>query len=227
MTGDHGHREERATALSDRTATASPRPRGSEAMGRGGRTSREREAAADSLPRTAWQGRSRIAPATQSPANRASRLHPTVGLLIVSLFLPWTVGVDSFVLSPYRLVLLAAIGPCLWMWSTGRAGRIRLPDLALLAYATCCLVSLSVNHGIEVGLKSGGVQVVETLGGYFIARCLIRSAEAFRRACRMLFCMVMILLPFLCTGGGMICATVVLDLTMLNVEALGSSFGNS
>ena len=38
-------------------------------------------------------------------------------------------------MSVYRIVLLLMLLPCLIMWMTGKAGRMRIADIALLLYS--------------------------------------------------------------------------------------------
>jgi hypothetical protein len=82
------------------------------------------------------------------------------------------------------------------MWAKGLAGRIRPADIALLLYCFWCTLSLAVIHGIQVGLQSGGILFIETMGPYLLARCWIRDADAFHSMVSVLFKIVMILLPF-------------------------------
>lgn len=119
-----------------------------------------------------------------------------VRVLLVSLFLPFSWHIGPLTVPPYRLVLLIMVLPCLFLWITGRAGRIRIADITLLLYCFWCFVSLAVNHGLEGSIEQAGIQLVETAGAYFIARCYIRSAEHFHDAIRQLFLIVLILFPF-------------------------------
>ncbi|MCV9967047.1 O-antigen ligase domain-containing protein [Pararhizobium sp. BT-229] len=85
--------------------------------------------------------------------------------------------------------------PCLFLWLTGKAGRIRVADITLLLYCLWCALSLMVNHGFEGSIQPAGVQFVETAGAYFVARCYIRDADNFLDAIRLLFLIVVILFP--------------------------------
>ncbi len=131
-----------------------------------------------------------------SLADRVKGLNPLVPVLLFSLFVPWLFHVGALVISPYRLLLLLTAIPCLWLWASGRAGPVRLPDFAVLGYALWGAISLGVNHGGDVGFQSGGVQGMETVGSYFLARTLIRTAEEFRRMCAVLVTAILLLLPF-------------------------------
>ncbi|WP_050980235.1 O-antigen ligase family protein [Sinorhizobium sojae] len=99
-------------------------------------------------------------------------------------------------ISPYRLVLVITVLPCLGMWLTGKAGRILPSDIAILLYCLWCMVSLTVIHGFRSAPESGGIIFIETAGAYLLGRCSVRSAYQFYAMARLLFWIVAILLPF-------------------------------
>lgn len=119
-----------------------------------------------------------------------------VAVLLMALVSPWVFSVGSLAISPYRLVLLALLVPCLVRWMTGKAGKIRLADILLLLFCIWSIIALIAVHGLETGLESGGMLLVESMGGYLVARCYIRSAEDFRATAKLLFLLVLLLLPF-------------------------------
>lgn len=98
-------------------------------------------------------------------------------------------------MSPYRIVLLVLFVPCFVSWLSGRAGKMRLPDLLLLAYCLWCLVCLAVHQGIGPSIASFGMQLVETMGAFLLARCTIRTADDFFAMVRTLFILILFLLP--------------------------------
>src|SRR5262245_47437049 len=55
-----------------------------------------------------------------------------VFLFLTALAVPWVIFLGPLRLSLYRMVLLMTILPCLGMWMIGKAGRIRIADIALL-----------------------------------------------------------------------------------------------
>ena len=119
-----------------------------------------------------------------------------VFLFLVFLILPWVIYLGPMRLSPYRIVLLLTIIPCLVTWIRGGAGRRRLPDFAILLFAFWGALGLFVIHGFAVAAQSVGIGLIETVGAYFLARCYIRSADDFRNAVRLLFLTVVFLMPF-------------------------------
>ncbi len=124
------------------------------------------------------------------------RLAWPVRLLLVSLFVPWIWHLGPLAFSLHRVVLLVMVVPCLVVWISGKAGRIRVPDITLLLYCLWCSISLMINQGFYGSIQPAGILFIETAGSYFIARCYIRNAEDFRRAIHLLFWLVVALLPF-------------------------------
>lgn len=125
-----------------------------------------------------------------------ARLPWTVVVFVVGLVIPWIIPLGPMNLSVYRIVLLATLLPCLFMWVSGRAGPIRLVDVAVLSFSLWSSLSLAVVHGIGPGIEAIGMLNIETLGAYFLARCYIRTADDFRNMVRLACWLVMILLPF-------------------------------
>ena len=69
--------------------------------------------------------------------------------------------------------------PCLVMWMTGKAGRIRSADIALLLFWFWSALSNIVIHGLGSSIQSAGIGFIETIGAYLLARCYIRDADGF------------------------------------------------
>jgi hypothetical protein len=114
---------------------------------------------------------------------------------LIGLFIPWVLYIGPLRLSVYRLVLLVALVPCLIMWASGRAGKIRWTDIFVILYLSWCNLSLIVLHGFNVALQPIGIGTIETLGAYFLARCFIRTASDFYNMVRILFIAILCLLP--------------------------------
>ncbi|WP_052731905.1 O-antigen ligase family protein [Devosia geojensis] len=119
-----------------------------------------------------------------------------VTLLLISLAIPWLIPVGPLVLSIYRLFLLAITGPCLVMWFSGRAGRVRIADIAVLCFCLWSALALWVVHDEGVALEAGGVLFLETFGAYLVARCYVRSARQFVQMIRTTFIIIACLTPF-------------------------------
>jgi O-antigen ligase len=99
-------------------------------------------------------------------------------------------------MSLYRIVLLVTVVPCLAMFAGGRAGRFRAADVALLLFAFWRVLSLTLVNGIELSAQTCGIEFIETVGPYMLARCFVRDADDFYNVIQLLFRLVAILLPF-------------------------------
>lgn len=117
-------------------------------------------------------------------------------IFLVSLIIPWVINVGSLRLSAYRIVLLVMIAPCFFRLISGKAGPLRLPDIAILFYCVWGMICLTVVHGVDTAIQSGGMLFVETVGAYLLARIYIRNADDFRDMISLLFKIVIFLLPF-------------------------------
>src|SRR5690606_36984491 len=109
---------------------------------------------------------------------------------------PWLFSIGPFSLSLYRTVLLVMVVPCMVKWISGKAGPIRLPDIAFILFVCWCAIAICVIHGFSYAVQPVGMMAIETLGSYFLGRCYIRSADDMRNAVRVLFLIVATLLPF-------------------------------
>lgn len=134
--------------------------------------------------------------AATEEAPHSDKLHWLVVLFLVGLITPWIIYVGPLRLSVYRLILSGALVPCLVIWARGGAGRVRLADLAVLAFCAWGAVCLIVNHGMSGGLQPSGILFIETAGPYFLARCLIRTERQFESMIKVLFWIMVFLLPF-------------------------------
>lgn len=126
----------------------------------------------------------------------AVKLPWPVVVFIIALVIPWAIYIGSLRLSPYRIVLIVMIVPCIKRLIGGQAGPLRLPDIAILLYCLWAAVCLAVVHGLSTAIQSGGILFVETVGGYLLARVYIRTAEDFYNLVSLLFKVVIFLLPF-------------------------------
>jgi O-antigen ligase len=117
-------------------------------------------------------------------------------LFLLGLVWPCVILVGPLRLSLYRIVLLLLILPCLGIFFTGNAGRIRIADVALLLFSFWCVLSLIVVNGVELSVQTSGIVFLETAGSYLLARCFIRDADDFYNMIQLLFRLVLLLLPF-------------------------------
>lgn len=123
------------------------------------------------------------------------RLSCAILLFFLSLLWPCQIFVGSLRLSPYRIVLLVMILPCLCKFAAGRVG-IRISDAAVLLFSFWRVLSLIIVNGIESSSQTLGIEWLETIGPYFLARCFIRDADDFYNMVQLMFRLVLVLLPF-------------------------------
>lgn len=119
-----------------------------------------------------------------------------VFLFLPALIVPWLLPIETLRLTPYRIILVMMVLPCLFMWLTGRAGRIRLADIVLLFFCVCVFLSLFINSGLSSSIEPSGIIFIETFGAYLLARCYIRGPDDFYNMVRMLFLINLFLFPF-------------------------------
>lgn len=137
----------------------------------------------------------RHSPRGKAAVAPARRLAWPVAVFLMCAFLPWLWQIGSFSISPYRLVLVFTVVPCIFLWLAGRAGRIRAADMCICIYGVWCLISLVVVHGADSALQPAGTTIVETAGAYFLGRCYIRNAEQFLAMSRVLFWIIVVIFP--------------------------------
>lgn len=114
---------------------------------------------------------------------------------VVALFVPWLFDLSGLIVSPYRLVLLAMVLPCLFRWLNGAAG-FRVADFCLLFYCLWATISMAVRDGFGSALEGGGILFVETMGSYLLARCFVRSARDYYNVALLFFRCILLLMPF-------------------------------
>ncbi|MGO4706492.1 O-antigen ligase family protein [Microvirga sp. 2MCAF38] len=119
-----------------------------------------------------------------------------MALFLLALVIPWIIQIGPTRMSVYRIVLLATLLPTLFMWASGKAGKIRTADIALLLYSLWGALSLAVNHGFSLALQPSGILFIETAGPYFLARCYVRDADDYYNVISLLFKIVVVTLPF-------------------------------
>lgn len=125
----------------------------------------------------------------------ATRSTWVVPILLVSLIIPFIINIGPVRLSVYRIVLIFAFFPTVVAWIKGRAGPIRMADIALLLLCIWSTISFVVVHGAE-GIQAGGIKFLETFGAYLVARVYIRTAAEFRAMVKVLCLIVLFFLPF-------------------------------
>lgn len=98
-------------------------------------------------------------------------------------------------MSVYRMVLLATLVPCLFIWIRGKCG-FRAADAGLLLFCAWATASIVAAHGIQAAVQPSGILFVETFGSYLLARCYIRTPQDFRAMVTLMGTLVALLVPF-------------------------------
>ncbi|MFQ5622531.1 MAG: O-antigen ligase family protein [Paracoccaceae bacterium] len=142
----------------------------------------------------ASRGRPQSPPASEA---RGGFLPPLpVTLFLLGLVLPAIFFIGTLRLAPYRLVLLVMVLPVLFLWLAGRAGPRRLADICILLIPVWGAVSFFKLYGVSSAtIQQIGIHFVETVGSYLLARCYIRTPDDFRNFVRLLFWIIVALLP--------------------------------
>lgn len=137
--------------------------------------------------------------AERSPASlskvRKTRLAWPAALLLSALVIPWIIQIGPARLSVYRIVLVLTLAPALAMWCMGKAGKIKIADIALLFYSLWCAIGLVLIHGVNVALQPSAIIFIETMGPYLLARLYIRDADSFYNMVNLLFKLFLLFLP--------------------------------
>ncbi|MEM1344735.1 MAG: hypothetical protein AAGI34_09175 [Pseudomonadota bacterium] len=118
-----------------------------------------------------------------------------VALFVLSMLCPLIIDIGALRMSPYRLVLLVMVLPCFFAVFSGRAGRVRPADYAMLFLYIWSVIAIVFHHGLLSQIEALGIFFVETIGAYMLGRLYIRDAASFLALVRLLFITVMIMLP--------------------------------
>jgi hypothetical protein len=109
------------------------------------------------------------------------QLSPLVLAFLIGLSIPIIIQLGPLRLSVYRLALIAMFIPCLAGWLSGLGGRIRMADICVVLICVWSAISFSVVHGVASSIESIGINTIETLGPYLLARCYIQRRSSFIR----------------------------------------------
>lgn len=115
---------------------------------------------------------------------------------LLSILMPIVIPVGSLILMPHRLVLLTFFLPCMFLLFSKRAGKIVAADWLILGSALWAGLAYVVNNGFAETIEPIGIHIVEFFGAYALARVAIRGPDDFRRLTKLLFCILIFLLPF-------------------------------
>lgn len=129
-------------------------------------------------------------------ADIAAEATGTVGMtmFLLSLLLPISFQIGGLHMSPYRLMLLAMFLPLTGRWLSGRCGPKNVVDWAMFFSVLWIMFSLIVVHGLG-RIQFAGITFIEIFGGYLAGRCFTHKAADLDRMAKLLFLMILFLLP--------------------------------
>jgi uncharacterized membrane protein len=116
-------------------------------------------------------------------------------LFCVLLVIPINFDLGTLRISPFRILLLLLLGPSLFNWLRGKAGRKIAADYFMLLFMIWCVIAIFVVMGGDGGVQPAGMWTIETLGAYFLGRVYVRDEATFRKLVKVLFFSVLLLLP--------------------------------
>jgi hypothetical protein len=121
-----------------------------------------------------------------------------VALFFLGMMLPTSVGVTlgGLRLSAFRVVLLVMFLPMLVTLLSGRRVRANIFDALVLGHALLALAALVRWGGLQQGIESGGIYVVEFAGAWLMGRVYILSHADFRAFARAFVLTVVVLVGF-------------------------------
>ena len=126
---------------------------------------------------------------------RAIGLSFFIVFFILSIPFPFYFHIGPIVIHSYRLVLLLTLIPTVLIWITGRAGGIHLPDILLVCFVAWASMTFAIAHGMTEAIEPSGALLLETFGAYLLGRVYIRDASSFLAMARLLFLIVLVLMP--------------------------------
>lgn len=131
------------------------------------------------------------------PDNVAATGSPwIVTLFLLSLLPSISFRVGSLMLMPYRVVLLVLFFPLLIRLFSGKAGRMIAVDWLMIGATLWMPLAMMTNHPLGILVEPIGSFTLEFFGAYLVGRVCIRSAEDFQRMVKVLFLIILFLLPF-------------------------------
>lgn len=106
--------------------------------------------------------------------------------LYAAFILPpeFTVTVGGLRLTCYRVLLLLVTIPLLVRLFRNNRQPPHLADYLIMAHSAWVIIALAVYGGVGMGIESGGIYLVESLGAYLVGRIAITNADEHRAMLR-------------------------------------------
>lgn len=170
-------------------------PNGPTRLPRPKRSSGRATAASGAVPETT---KNVTPPPRSTGQNRAgsTSLGLLVILFLISVCIPVSFNIGSLAMTPVRVMIVLSFVPVLGMFLSGAAGRWRMADILIILYCFWMAAAVFYFHGFD-RLEFIGMTLMETLGPYLIARCLIRNEAQYLTLLKIL----LVLASILAVGG--------------------------
>lgn len=119
-----------------------------------------------------------------------------LAVFILLLLIPtrFSFEVLSMRMTGYRMVLLLTFVPMMIALVGQYRVRLMLPDILVTASGLWAFATCLYHLGVEQGLVTGGIYVVESVGAYLVARLCIRDGRSFAGFVAMATVVVLVLL---------------------------------
>ncbi len=160
---------------------------------------------------------------------RKSTLNVVLLLFLLALLFPFSFSLGPVRLSLYRIILVLGIVPLIFMWLSGRAGKVVAADIFMLLFVVWSAVSLFAVHGVGEKFEFAVSWFCETFGSYLIARIYIRSAEQFFEFAKIVLIIMVVALPLALvetlTGFALVYETVGKLFGSSGAPRIGARFG--
>ena len=121
-------------------------------------------------------------------------LHPLVWLYLIAVVIPVGFDLGSVAMTGLRLLLLFTIVPMSISLFSGKYGKVYPVDYLFFLHIVWMSFALIANNPAGA-LQNVGSTAIEFLGGYVLARGLIRTPEAFAALIRAILLLVVLSLP--------------------------------
>jgi hypothetical protein len=125
--------------------------------------------------------------------NKTSLLAP---LFIITFVIPVYFYLGPLRLAPFLLFLIVGFIPLFFVWISGRAGKIRLPDLLILFSSIWGGLALCLSRGVGAAIEPAGILILQTFGAFLMGRCLVRNKATFDTVLRVQIAILLLFFPF-------------------------------
>lgn len=131
-----------------------------------------------------------------SSDRRSFVIRPLVVCVLFSIAFQFTFTAGGLLLSPARLLFLLIVPVLLIQFLSGRYGKLTLIDALVLLHVSWMMMTIFLNHPTMIAITYTGSNALLILGGYLVARTMIRSPAEMRGMILVLIGLILFSLPF-------------------------------